>query len=93
MKIFSLLIYSLSLLIFSHLGVVYINFLPIYPKEKVKELTVEQLLAETQKAFDEGLEKIPKDLAYTHNEHSYFWFIVLLIWALFWIYKIARLFI
>jgi len=76
-----------------YLGVVYIDCLPMFPKEKVKELTVEQLLDEVQKIFDKGWKELPKDLPYTHNEQGYGFFLVFLVWILFWIYLIVRIFI
>jgi len=65
----------------------------MFPKEKVKELSVEQLLDEVQKVYDNGWKELPKDLPYTHNEHSYGFFLVFLVWIIFWIYLIVRIFI
>lgn len=68
------------------------NFLPAFPKEKIKDLTVEQLLDEVQKVFDKGMEEVPKNLPYTHNEKSYGWFLFFLSFFVFWVWVYYKLF-
>ena len=75
------------------IGVVYFNFLPMYPKEKVEKLSVDELLKDVKSVFDKGMEDYPKNLDYKNHEKCYGQFLFYLFIFFLAVYKMVRLFI